>query len=198
MPPVPRWPSRSSSGAPADVFISADLQWMDYAAEHKLIKPDSRVNLLGNRLVLIAPKDSKLDNVDDRQGLRHRQARRRRPHRGRRRQSGAGRPLCQGGAGNARRLGGGGAEARHGRERARDARLRGARRNADRHRLRDRRQGRAEGEDRRRVSGRLASAGHLSGGGDDGERPTRRSRAISISCARARPRRSSRNTASAS
>jgi molybdate transport system substrate-binding protein len=50
-------------GAPADVFISADLRWMDYAAEHKLIKPDSRVNLLGNRLVLIAPQDSKLDHV---------------------------------------------------------------------------------------------------------------------------------------
>jgi molybdate transport system substrate-binding protein len=51
-------------GAPADVFISADLRWMDYAAEHKLIKPDTRVNLLGNRLVLIAPKDSKLDKVE--------------------------------------------------------------------------------------------------------------------------------------
>jgi molybdate transport system substrate-binding protein len=50
-------------GAPADVFISADLRWMDYAAEHRLIKPDSRVNLLGNRLVLIAPQDSKLDHV---------------------------------------------------------------------------------------------------------------------------------------
>ncbi|HEY1473228.1 MAG TPA: molybdate ABC transporter substrate-binding protein [Pseudolabrys sp.] len=51
------------AGAPADVFISADLRWMDYAADKKLIKPDSRVNLLGNRLVLIAPKDSKLDTV---------------------------------------------------------------------------------------------------------------------------------------
>ena len=51
-------------GAPADVFISADLRWMDYAAEHKLIKPDTRVNLLGNRLVLIAPKDSKVDKVE--------------------------------------------------------------------------------------------------------------------------------------
>ena len=51
-------------GAPADVFLSADLQWMDYAAERKLIKPDTRVNLLGNRLVLIAGKDSKLDKVD--------------------------------------------------------------------------------------------------------------------------------------
>jgi molybdate transport system substrate-binding protein len=51
-------------GAPADVFISADLKWMDYAADHKLIKPDTRVNLLGNRLVLIAAKDSKVDMVD--------------------------------------------------------------------------------------------------------------------------------------
>jgi molybdate transport system substrate-binding protein len=50
-------------GAPADIFISADLRWMDYAAERKLIKPDTRVNLLGNKLVLIAAKDSKLDHV---------------------------------------------------------------------------------------------------------------------------------------
>ncbi len=56
-------------GAPADVFVSADLEWMDYVAEHKLIKPDTRVNLLGNRLVLIAPKDSKLDKVDIGQGF---------------------------------------------------------------------------------------------------------------------------------
>jgi len=56
-------------GAPADVFISADLQWMDYASAHKLIKPDTRFNLLGNRLVLIAPKDSKLDNVAIGQGF---------------------------------------------------------------------------------------------------------------------------------
>lgn len=50
-------------GAPADVFVSADLKWMDYVAERKLIKPDTRVNLLGNKLVLIAGKDSKLDHV---------------------------------------------------------------------------------------------------------------------------------------
>jgi molybdate transport system substrate-binding protein len=50
-------------GAPADVFISADLQWMDYAAQKKLIKPDTRVNLLGNRMVLIAASDSKLGPV---------------------------------------------------------------------------------------------------------------------------------------
>lgn len=47
-------------GAPADLFISADLDWMDYVEQRKLIKPDTRADLLGNRLVLIAPKDSKL------------------------------------------------------------------------------------------------------------------------------------------
>ena len=52
------------NGAPADVFASADLDWMDYGAEHKLIKDDTRINLLGNRLVLIAPKDSKIGNVN--------------------------------------------------------------------------------------------------------------------------------------
>jgi molybdate transport system substrate-binding protein len=45
-------------GAPADIFISADLDWMNYGQQKNLIKPDSRVNLLGNRIVLIAPKDS--------------------------------------------------------------------------------------------------------------------------------------------
>src|SRR5262245_25949336 len=47
-------------GAPADLFISADLDWMDYGQQKNLIKPDTRVNLLGNRIVLIAPKDSAL------------------------------------------------------------------------------------------------------------------------------------------
>jgi molybdate transport system substrate-binding protein len=56
-------------GAPADVFISADLQWMDYMAGHKLIKPDTRVNLLGNKLVLIAPTETKLDKVTIAQGF---------------------------------------------------------------------------------------------------------------------------------
>ena len=57
------------AGAPADVFISADLRWMDYAAQKNLIRPDSRFNLLGNRLVLIAPKESKLDRVTISQGF---------------------------------------------------------------------------------------------------------------------------------
>jgi molybdate transport system substrate-binding protein len=51
-------------GAPADVFASADLEWMDYSAGKKTIRDDTRVNLLGNRLVLIAPKDSKIDRVE--------------------------------------------------------------------------------------------------------------------------------------
>jgi len=51
------------SGAPADLFASADLEWMDYVAGKKLIKDDTRINLLGNRLVLIAPKDSKINGV---------------------------------------------------------------------------------------------------------------------------------------
>jgi molybdate transport system substrate-binding protein len=44
-------------GAPAQMFISADLDWMDYLAQKNLIKPETRSNLLGNRIVLIAPKD---------------------------------------------------------------------------------------------------------------------------------------------
>jgi molybdate transport system substrate-binding protein len=51
-------------GAPADVFISADTDWMDYAIGKKNINEPTRVNLLGNSIVLIAPKDSKIDNVD--------------------------------------------------------------------------------------------------------------------------------------
>src|SRR4051794_40578526 len=45
------------NGAPADVFISADLDWMDYLAQRKLIKPDTRSNFLSNKLVLVAAAD---------------------------------------------------------------------------------------------------------------------------------------------
>jgi molybdate transport system substrate-binding protein len=48
------------NGSPADVFFSADLEWMDYLQNHNLIQPDSRHNVIGNRLVLIAPTDSKI------------------------------------------------------------------------------------------------------------------------------------------
>jgi molybdate transport system substrate-binding protein len=47
-------------GAPADLFISADLEWMDYLQQRKLLRAGTRVNLLSNRLVLIAPADSKV------------------------------------------------------------------------------------------------------------------------------------------
>jgi molybdate transport system substrate-binding protein len=50
-------------GAPADVFVSADSDWMDYLVAKKTVDGRSRTNLLGNALVLIAPRDSKLDTI---------------------------------------------------------------------------------------------------------------------------------------
>lgn len=44
--------------APADLFISADLDWMDYLDQRKLIAAGTRVNLLGNRIALVAAKDA--------------------------------------------------------------------------------------------------------------------------------------------
>lgn len=46
------------AGAPADVFISADLDWMKYLSDKKLIADGTEVKLLGNRLVLVAPAAS--------------------------------------------------------------------------------------------------------------------------------------------
>lgn len=48
------------AGAPAALFISADQDWMDEVASKRKIVSDTRVDLLGNALVLVAPKDSKL------------------------------------------------------------------------------------------------------------------------------------------
>ena len=45
-------------GAPADLFFSADLDWMDYVQGKGLIRGDTRVSLLANAIVLVAPKDS--------------------------------------------------------------------------------------------------------------------------------------------
>ena len=56
-------------GAPADIFISADTDWMDYSAGKKTISDTSRINLLGNKIVLIVPKDSKLTTVTIGQGF---------------------------------------------------------------------------------------------------------------------------------
>ena len=49
------------NGAPAELFISADIDWMDYLAARKLIRADSRINLLSNRLVMIAPAGGKIN-----------------------------------------------------------------------------------------------------------------------------------------
>lgn len=49
------------SGAPADVFMSADLDWMKYLHDKNLVKADTEKQLLGNQIVLIAPKDSTAD-----------------------------------------------------------------------------------------------------------------------------------------
>ena len=47
-----------AQGAPADLFFSADTDWMDAAQKAGLIKDGTRVDLLGNEIVLVAPKDS--------------------------------------------------------------------------------------------------------------------------------------------
>jgi molybdate transport system substrate-binding protein len=56
-------------GAAADVFISANLKCMDHGVEKKVINESTRINLLGNVLVLIAGKNSKIDHVDIELGL---------------------------------------------------------------------------------------------------------------------------------
>lgn len=48
------------AGAPADVFFSADPEWMDYLGRQQLLKPRSRHDVVANRLVLIAPADSQM------------------------------------------------------------------------------------------------------------------------------------------
>jgi molybdate transport system substrate-binding protein len=122
-------------GAPADVFISANLRWMDYAAAHKLIKQDTRTNLLGNVLVLVAAKNSNLDKVDLGKGFDVAKL------------VGDGRIAvadvkevpaglyAKAALESLRRLDGSGAEARHGRRRSRSACFRGAQKNLCRHSL---------------------------------------------------------------
>ncbi len=51
------------NGAPAQVFVSADEDWTNYGAERNLIKKDSRIDLLGNELVLIAAAQSPIGTV---------------------------------------------------------------------------------------------------------------------------------------
>lgn len=69
-PIVPSYASSSTlakqieNGAPANVFISADEQWMNYLGDKSLLAAGTRIDLLGNRVVLIAPKDSPTAKVD--------------------------------------------------------------------------------------------------------------------------------------
>ncbi|SNB78289.1 molybdate transport system substrate-binding protein [Arboricoccus pini] len=51
-------------GAPVDVFISADQDWMNYLADRSLIEKETRTDLLANRIVLVAAKDFKTDKVE--------------------------------------------------------------------------------------------------------------------------------------
>ena len=51
------------NSAPADLFISADEDWMDYLQHRNLIDPKTRIDLLGNRLVLIAPKTTSIETT---------------------------------------------------------------------------------------------------------------------------------------
>jgi molybdate transport system substrate-binding protein len=48
------------NGAPAELFISADNDWMDHLASRRLVRPETRTNLAGNRLVLVAPADRRI------------------------------------------------------------------------------------------------------------------------------------------
>ena len=91
------------AAAPADIFLSADLDWMDYLAERKLIKPDTRVNLLGNSIVLIAPVGGTA-SIAIGPNFPLAAALGRRPSGDGRPEHGPGRQVRQGGARKARRL----------------------------------------------------------------------------------------------
>ena len=148
-------------GAPADIFVSADEDWMNYLADRKLIKPETRFDLVGNTLVLIAPKDSKLTATiasgfplasllaDGHLAMADT----------------ASVPAGKYGKAALEKLGVWDAvkdRDRPGRERARGARSRVARRGAARHRLRDRRQVGSQGQGARHLSREHARADPLS------------------------------------
>jgi molybdate transport system substrate-binding protein len=57
------------SGAKADVFFSADEEWMDYLAQRKFVQAKTRADVVGNQLVLIAPASSKVTAVDIKPGF---------------------------------------------------------------------------------------------------------------------------------
>ncbi|MDF2367733.1 molybdate ABC transporter substrate-binding protein [Sneathiella sp.] len=49
-----------TEGAPADIYISANLSWMDYLDQSALLEPGSEVVIASNKLVLVAPSETKL------------------------------------------------------------------------------------------------------------------------------------------
>jgi molybdate transport system substrate-binding protein len=51
------------NGAPADVFLSANVEWMDYLEGKKLLEAGSRADLLGNRIVFIVPASSAVQTL---------------------------------------------------------------------------------------------------------------------------------------
>jgi molybdate transport system substrate-binding protein len=57
------------NGAPADVFLSADEKWMNYLEEKNLLVKGSRYDLLNNRIVLIAPRESALQRIKVKSGV---------------------------------------------------------------------------------------------------------------------------------
>ena len=52
------------SGAPANIYLSANEKWMDYLEERGMVDPAGRWNLLSNRIVLVAPVHSRVNQVD--------------------------------------------------------------------------------------------------------------------------------------
>ena len=92
-------------GAPADIFASADLEWMDYGAQEQADQPEHAREPAGQPAGADRAEGFQDRDGEARAGLRPRQARRRRPHRHRRREVGAGRPLRHGRAAEARRCG---------------------------------------------------------------------------------------------
>ena len=182
-------------GAPADLFISADLDWMDYVGGQEPDQARHPLQPFGQQ-----------DRADRAQGLQDRDAR----HHGRRPRQGAGRrqavdgqcrcrpgrQVRQGGAGEARRLGQRQGQHRPGRERARRAAAGGARRGAARHRLQHRCRGRAQREDRRRPSRRIRHPPIIYPAALTTDRRTPTPRPSSTSCAA--PRRVPRSRSRAS
>ena len=57
------------SGAPVQLFLSANQEWMDFLAKNDRLEPDTRADILGNRLVVIVPADSPIKEVTIASGL---------------------------------------------------------------------------------------------------------------------------------